>query len=154
MKIRITQLLAEGEIDLVKFKQVLGKTWDMEMAVKQSLRNVVSADGNEAISNKFREFVYLGMDWDGIIGAFNKTKDESVAIRMFGVEYEGWTKFVPKTIGESAREFELGEIKEDGKDVILIQSLIKQPSFTIWNMIKNGQFIYSKEDNFKPIIEV
>lgn len=148
MEIEITgKSRAEAEIDLDNYRKVLGETWDNKRAVLESAK-VKYIDG-PMTKAQFKQLLWLGLDWGKIIDTFTDLKDSKMQVRLFDVKYKDWVKYYPGAFDESARKFDIDEEKKSGEDIILIQSMIKTPSFTIKNFIDNGQFIYGQQARSK-----
>lgn len=140
MEIEIrTKPIAKARTDLVMFRKLLAKDWSLEKAVRKSSEII---DCPDEMRKQFMQLIWLGLDWKGIINQFGVIKDTEMKIKLYKVKYKDWVKYEPGWISSDATKFKLKEKRESGEDVIMIQSFIKQPSFTIKNFIDNEQFTY------------
>lgn len=141
----------EAVVDLDKFKQLLGKNWDLREAVFQSAKVIKVID--ELKAEDFLQFIWLGMDWRGIIEQFPNVKKDKMTVRLFLVKYKDWVVFTPGKITLNQRVIVLKETKEKGMAPMLTQDYIATPSFAIKNFVNNSQFDYGKNNKWGYIIK-
>lgn len=134
--------VAEVELNLDLFRKILAKSWDLEKAVSNSSK--VWKINEKYKKSDIKKFIRYQLHWGDIISVFPSLKNEKMDIKLYRVRYSKWKKYCPGSISDNCRVFKIMEIEEaKAEGFILIQSLIKNPSFTIKNFIDNEEFTYT-----------
>ena len=134
------QPLGKAVVDLERFRNILAKTWDLEKAVKDSVK-ITYLDGRFK-TGLFLDAIWLGLDWGKLIDIFKETDEDEMYINWFKTEYKKWKQYFPGAISKDGRKFTLKEEEKEGEEMILIQSLRNIP-FNIKNFVDNVQFSYA-----------
>ena len=138
----IEKPIGEAVVDLNKFREILSKSWNLERAVKDSAK---ITNLSVITTEEFLDSIWLGLDWGKLIGVFNDIKLNEMKVKCFKVRYRNWPMFKPGAISRDSRKFKLDVEMKDGEDIILIQSLRKDMSFAVKNLVDNMQFTYAKD---------
>lgn len=134
--------IGEAVVDLDNFKKILSETWNMEKAVKDSTK---ITNLSNVKTEQFLDAIWLGLDWGKLIDVFNDINLDEMKVKCFRVRYKNWPRFKPGAVNRDARKFKLDVELKDGEDIMLIQSLRKDVSFAVKNLVDNMQFTYAKD---------
>lgn len=140
---------AEAIIDVDKFKEVLGTEWDLEKAVRLSTKVMYALE--DVKLDNFVEFIYMALDWTEIIDNLKIFSGDEIKIELFKIKCRDMVTYDADLINPSTNLIKLNETRFNGEDVILKQSMIKNPAFTVRNYIINKIFNYSLKKNFKVV---
>lgn len=138
MEIKVSdEALTEVEFDVNVFKRELVKDWNLKEAVSRSV-----STSNQTIV----DYIYNNMDWGKIIDFIGELRVTKFRIRLVQIEYKDWVRFYTGTFVKNTFKFKTK--KESGSEVMLIQSLIKDKGFDLYNLVRSNQYRYDKE--WKP----
>ena len=140
---------AEAVIDVNKFKSILGKEWDMKKAVYESIKVSYTYEGLKP--DRFVEFIYLALDWTEIIDGLKVFDGNEIKIELFKIMCSNMVRYEAGIIDTTSNLIRLKETMFNEEDVLLKQSMIRNPAFTVRNYIISKIFNYGRGKNFEVV---
>lgn len=140
--------LATVKVAMMGFKKDFKESLDLEKSLE---KNFAVIDSGEIKPRMLFNLVHLCLDWSGIIELLPTVDDEFMEVRFFRCEFRGKIHVSPGVV-EEGRRFEFKEEKEDGEDIILVNSFVESPYYDLMSYLKCDYFEYGHK-KWKPVVE-